>query len=92
MEIDRNIDLSELVERAKNQNANKNLSWRPYRVSVPEIIAIVEDGGEFSSYFSSNGKQSILISYGECTFIAESSELFVFLNPEGPDIVSRYIH
>lgn len=92
MEIDRNVNLENLVEEAQKQDSNKNLAWRPFRVSVPEILAMIEDGGEFHSYFSRGGKQLVLINYEGRTFVCESAELLVFLNPEGPDIVSRYIN
>ncbi|MDP3792155.1 MAG: hypothetical protein Q8Q89_00260 [bacterium] len=59
---------------------------------MSEILTMIEDGGELNSWLSFNGKQSVLIDYNGLIFMAESSELLIFINPEGSEIVNRYIH
>ena len=91
MEKQTDIDLSSILEKAHLQLKSR-LSWRAYRVTVPEIVAMVQDEGELVGYFMFNGKQTVLIEYEGLTFQTESSELLVVTDSKVLKLSNRYIN
>ena len=85
------VDLPSILEKAHLQLKSR-LAWRPYQVTVPELVAMVQDGAEPIGYFTYNGRQTVLIKYEGATFKTESSKLLVITDAEVLGFSNRYIH
>ncbi len=83
--------LAELLKKAREQK-NSKLAWRPFRISVDELLFLVNEGGELTGYFNLSGKQSILVRYDDLDFLAESPQLLIFNDPDNALISSRFIN
>ena len=85
------VNLPSVLEKARLQLESR-LSWRAYRITIPEMIAMIEDEAEYVSHFICNGKQTVLAKYEGVIFSTESSELMVFQDSDDQKIVNRYMH